>query len=145
MSYRKPGQGGDAAAEARDLRAELLQAEAAHFAKKNGGSSAVVEDVQSSTNTSKRQLENGSVEDDEDPEAKRRRILEETRDIDADSDDAGESDSSDDDRFAEYLQPSGKKAHMMLVMTTKMRPRSFNGNLKRLSASVPRNENKRSD
>ncbi|THV49690.1 hypothetical protein BGAL_0183g00080 [Botrytis galanthina] len=97
LKFRKPGQGGDAATEVRDLRAELLQAEAAHFAKKNGGSSAVVEDVQSSTNTSKRQLENGSVEDDEDPEAKRRRILEETRDIDADSDDAGESDSSDDD------------------------------------------------
>ncbi|KAF5871472.1 putative cwf15 cwc15 cell cycle control family protein [Botrytis fragariae] len=97
LKFRKPGQGGDAAAEVRDLRAELLQAEAAHFAKKNGGSSAVIEDVQSSTNTSKRQLENGSVEDDEDPEAKRRRILEETRDIDADSDDAGESDSSDDD------------------------------------------------
>ncbi|TGO41560.1 hypothetical protein BHYA_0020g00590 [Botrytis hyacinthi] len=97
LKFRKPGQGGDAAAEVRDLRAELLQAEAAHFAKKNGGSSAVIEDVQSATNTSKRQLENGSVEDDEDPEAKRRRILEETRDIDADSDDAGESDSSDDD------------------------------------------------
>ncbi|TGO25037.1 hypothetical protein BPAE_0089g00430 [Botrytis paeoniae] len=97
LKFRKPGQGGDAAAEVRDLRAELLQAEAAHFAKKNGGSSAVIEDVQSSTNTSKRQLENGSVEDDEDLEAKRRRILEETRDIDADSDDAGESDSSDDD------------------------------------------------
>ncbi|KAF7893725.1 uncharacterized protein EAF02_001263 [Botrytis sinoallii] len=97
LKFRKPGQGGDAAAEVRDLRAELLQAEAAHFAKKNGGSSAAIEDVQSSTNTSKRQLENGSVEDDEDTEAKRRRILEETRDIDADSDDAGESDSSDDD------------------------------------------------
>ncbi|ATZ58304.1 hypothetical protein BCIN_16g01280 [Botrytis cinerea B05.10] len=97
LKFRKPGQGGDAAAEVRDLRAELLQAEAAHFAKKNGGSSAAIEDVQSSTSTAKRQLENGSAEDDEDSEAKRRRILEETRDIDADSDDAGESDSSDDD------------------------------------------------
>ncbi|QSZ29167.1 hypothetical protein DSL72_003678 [Monilinia vaccinii-corymbosi] len=98
LKFRKPGQGGDAAAEVRDLRAELLQAEAAHFAKTKGGSSAAIEDAQLSTNTSKRQLENGSAEDDgEDPEAKRRRILEETRDIDADSDDAGESDSSDDD------------------------------------------------
>ncbi|KAF7944069.1 hypothetical protein EAE96_010479 [Botrytis aclada] len=97
LKFRKPGQGGDAAAEVRDLRAELLQAEAAHFAKKNGGSSVVIEDVQSSTNTPKRQLENGNVEDNEDSEAKRRRILEETRDIDADSDDAGESNSSDED------------------------------------------------
>ncbi len=48
------------------------------------------------TNTSKRQLENGDHEDEEDPEAKRRRILEETRDIDADSDDA-EEDSSEDE------------------------------------------------
>lgn len=37
----------------------------------------------------------------EDPEAKRRRILEETRDIDADSD-PDESNSSDEDRYA-YL------------------------------------------
>ncbi|ESZ92656.1 hypothetical protein SBOR_6961 [Sclerotinia borealis F-4128] len=98
LKFRKPGQGGDATTEVRDLRAELLQAEAAHFAKTTGGSSTAIEDAKSVTNTSKRQLENGSAEDDEeDPEAKRRRILEETRDIDADSDDAGESDSSDDD------------------------------------------------
>ena len=51
------------------------------------------------TNTPKRQLENSDGEEEEDPEAKRRRILEETRDIDADSDDAGEDDSSEDDRF----------------------------------------------
>lgn len=102
MRYRKPGQGGDAAAEVRDLRAELLQAEAAHFAKKNGGTSVAIEEAQPGTNSSKRRLENGSAEDEEeDVEAKRRRILEETRDIDADSDDAGESDSSDEDRFVE--------------------------------------------
>ena len=44
----------------------------------------------------------GDAEDgreaEEDPEAKRRRILEETRDIDADSDGAA-SDSSDEDRY----------------------------------------------
>lgn len=98
LKFRKPGQGGDAAAEVRDLRAELLQAEAAHFAKRKGGLTAAIEDAQPSTNTPKRQLEDGSAEDDgEDPEAKRRRILEETRDIDADSDGTGESDSSDDD------------------------------------------------
>jgi protein CWC15 len=49
-------------------------------------------------NTPKRQLENGDEEDEEDPEAKRRRILEETRDIDADSDEA-EDDSSEEDRL----------------------------------------------
>ncbi|EQL35825.1 hypothetical protein BDFG_02445 [Blastomyces dermatitidis ATCC 26199] len=103
LKTRKPGQGGDAD-EKRDLRAELLRAEAAHFAKKG-----ISQDTSASSASSpaaiepsvpKRQLENGSSEveigDIEDPEAKRRRILEETRDIDADS--AGsESDSSEDD------------------------------------------------
>jgi protein CWC15 len=83
----------------RDLRAELLQAEAAHFAKAKGGPAPAVGDAPAPINTAKRLLEDGSAEDEEDPEAKRRRILEETRDIDADSDDAGESDSSDDDRL----------------------------------------------
>lgn len=38
----------------------------------------------------------GEIE--EDPEAKRRRVLEETRDIDADSD-GSEDDSSEDERY----------------------------------------------
>ena len=48
----------------------------------------------------KRQLEDGSAEDpgdEEGLEAKRRRILEETRDVDADSDGSA-SDSSEDER-----------------------------------------------
>lgn len=58
------------------------------------------------TSGSKRQLENGSVGDEEDPDAKRRRILEESRDIDADSenedeDDSSEEDSDDEDETAE--------------------------------------------
>ena len=92
---RKPGQGGDADGP-RDLRAELLAAEAAHFAKKDGGKEtapAIPEAVP------KRQLEAGPGEDaleDEDPDAKRRRILEETRDLDADSDGGGSSSSEED-------------------------------------------------
>ncbi|PMD55238.1 Cwf15/Cwc15 cell cycle control protein [Hyaloscypha bicolor E] len=97
LKVRKPGQGGDADHQVRDLRAELLQAEAAHFAKIKGGPVPV--EPEPATNTSKRQLENGDGEEEEDLEAKRRRILEETRDIDADSDDAGEDDSSEEDRF----------------------------------------------
>jgi protein CWC15 len=53
------------------------------------------------TNSAKRQLENGDEE--EDVDAKRRRILEETRDIDADSENDEEDDSSDDDRWASHL------------------------------------------
>ncbi|EFQ99200.1 pre-mRNA-splicing factor cwc15 [Nannizzia gypsea CBS 118893] len=99
LKVRQPGQGGaaDAQPETRDLRAELLKAEAAHFAKLKGG--PVPSNTDAEPSVPKRQLESapGQEEDaDEDPEAKRRRILEETRDIDADSD-GGDSDSSEED------------------------------------------------
>ncbi len=90
---RQPGQGGDADPQVRDLRAQLLEAEAAHFQKTNSSAAKSVEKI----TTSKRQLEDGRGNDgEEDMEAKRRRILEETRDIDADSD-GSKSESSDDD------------------------------------------------
>ena len=50
----------------------------------------------------KRKLEIEGSEADEDPEAKRRRVLEETRAIDADSDEAEDDDSSEDDRWGFY-------------------------------------------
>jgi protein CWC15 len=40
------------------------------------------------------------VDDEEDLELKRRRVLEESRDIDADSDDPSIEDSSEEDRYA---------------------------------------------
>ncbi|OAL72350.1 pre-mRNA splicing factor cwc15 [Trichophyton violaceum] len=99
LKVRQPGQGGaaDAQPETRDLRAELLKAEAAHFAKLKGGPGPSNADAEPSV--PKRQLESAPEQDDiadEDPQAKRRRILEETRDIDADSD-GGDSDSSEED------------------------------------------------
>ncbi|KAJ9500847.1 complexed with cef1p [Exophiala xenobiotica] len=91
LKHRQPGQGGAADPEKRDLRAELLAAEAAHFTKK-GKSTEPSSDL---SKPLKRELEAPPSDDeDEDPEAKRRRVLEESRDIDADSD-GGESDSSD--------------------------------------------------
>ncbi|KAH8164661.1 hypothetical protein CIB48_g3593 [Xylaria polymorpha] len=98
LKFRQPGQGGDAD-EVRDLRAELLAAEAAHFAKKNGGALPDVNEAETSAiiNNAKRPLElTSQVDGEEDPEAKRRRILEESRDIDADSEDDSENDSEDD-------------------------------------------------
>lgn len=91
LKVRKPGQGG-AADGPRDLRAELLAAEAAHTAKKNGGSAP--EFINAPTTSVKHMIEDGSAEE-EDIDAKRRRILEETRDIDADS--SGEEEDSDSD------------------------------------------------
>ncbi|POS71548.1 Cwf15/Cwc15 cell cycle control protein [Diaporthe helianthi] len=105
LKFRKPGQGGDADRETRDLRAELLAAEQAHHAKLNGGAlppSKNEDDGSEPTPASrsaKRALEAGSTaaDDDEDPEAKRRRIIEETRDIDADDSDSSSSEKDDDD------------------------------------------------
>ncbi|TKA73460.1 Pre-mRNA-splicing factor cwc15 [Cryomyces minteri] len=108
LKHRQPGQGGSASTEVRDLRAELLRAEARHFAKKNGLSEPADEEAgRSATAGAKRRLEASTAAADEgedpaeDPEAKRRRlILEEAADVDADSDgarDSSDSDSSDDD------------------------------------------------
>lgn len=84
------------------MRAELLQAEANHFAKKQG---LPINEAPTESVTPKRQLEGGPSDgtdgdiEEEDPEAKRRRILEETRDIDADSD-GSEEESSEEERLA---------------------------------------------
>ncbi|OJD36182.1 pre-mrna-splicing factor cwc15 [Diplodia corticola] len=114
LKTRQPGQGG-IADEQRDLRAELLKAEAAHFAKKNGGP-APDDDDDEGTTTAKRQLEDApadvGADEDETPEAKRRRlILEEARDIDADSDgsssessDEEEDDDDEEDETAELMR-----------------------------------------
>ncbi|EQK99083.1 Cwf15/Cwc15 cell cycle control protein [Ophiocordyceps sinensis CO18] len=119
LKYRKSGQGGDADEKPeRDLAAELLAAETAHFSKKKGGNGVegapVPDDDDDSSSDgeapprgSKRPLQLGSGGldgDDEDPEAKRRRILEETRELDADDEsdaDDGDGDSDEDDDDAE--------------------------------------------
>ncbi|KAI4143054.1 MAG: hypothetical protein LQ341_003027, partial [Variospora aurantia] len=104
----KPGQGGDADAQPRDLRAQLLEAEAAHFSKTD----KIAPNAEPTTSSSKRQLEAGPPQDgngEEDIEAKRRRVLEESRDVDADSDhsssSSSEGDSDDEeDETAELLR-----------------------------------------
>lgn len=91
LKTRQPGQGGAAETGVRDLRAELLKAEAAHFAKKNGLPSGDAEEAASEA--PKRAIEDED-EDEESPETKRRRlILEEAADLDADS---GGSDNESD-------------------------------------------------
>ncbi|RPB08926.1 Cwf15/Cwc15 cell cycle control protein [Morchella conica CCBAS932] len=100
LKVRQPGQGGEADSEVRDLRAELLKAEAAHYAKINGGKGAQLESTSPSGGT-KRAIENGGIggenAEEENAEIKRRRVLEETRDIDADSDGGSASESSDEE------------------------------------------------
>ena len=98
-SQRQPGQGGSADPEVRDLRAQLLEAEAAHFSKTGGKPLASDEEQSAATNVEKRRLEAGSAADDggeETLDAKRRRVLEETRDIDADSEGSASGSSGED-------------------------------------------------
>ncbi|KAK3379493.1 Pre-mRNA-splicing factor Cwf15/Cwc15 [Lasiosphaeria ovina] len=105
LKFRQSGQGGDADREVRDLRAELLAAEATHFAKIKGGpAGGVGEDESASASAAQPKLLGGATSGDgdtvmEDSESKLVQILEETRDMDADdSDEAGDgSDGSDDD------------------------------------------------
>ncbi|KAK4456114.1 Pre-mRNA-splicing factor Cwf15/Cwc15 [Podospora aff. communis PSN243] len=100
LKFRQPGQGGSADRDARDLRAELLAAEAAHFAKTGKGGPLPSTDDTSNNTSAKRPataLEGAADSEEEDPEAKRRRILEETRDIDADDSDEEEDDDDDSD------------------------------------------------
>lgn len=103
--HSQPGQGGEAD-QPRDLRAELLAAEAAHFAKTKGVTN---EPPAEPVPKLKRDLEE-DVEanlDAEDIEAKRRRILEETRDIDADSL-GSDSDSSEEERYVHIFCMSSR-------------------------------------
>ncbi|KAF1847388.1 Cwf15/Cwc15 cell cycle control family protein-like protein [Cucurbitaria berberidis CBS 394.84] len=100
LKHRQPGQGGDAEYVKRDLRAELLEAEARHFAKKNG-TYVESESATEPSNAPKRQLDAVSAADESEEDQadqKRRRIemLEKFREIDAD-DSSDESESSDDD------------------------------------------------
>ncbi|KAL8646802.1 MAG: hypothetical protein Q9210_005919 [Variospora velana] len=107
-TFDPPGQGGDADAQPRDLRAQLLEAEAAHFSKTD----KVAPNAEPTTSSGKRQLEAGPPRDgngEEDIEAKRRRVLEESRDVDADSDHSNSSSSEEDsddeeDETAELLR-----------------------------------------
>jgi protein CWC15 len=99
LKHRQPGQGGDADIQ-RDLRAELLEAEARHIAKKSG-TYVEPEAATDSANTHKRQIDAvpAAEEGEEDEAAQKRRrieVLEKFRDVDAD-DSSSESESSDDE------------------------------------------------
>lgn len=102
LKHRQPGQGGAADNNnVRDLRAELLEAEARHFAKKNGTYVLDADSTSDPSSTSKRPLDAIEADDGDDGDEavqKRRRIemLEKYRDVDAD-DSSDSSDSSDDE------------------------------------------------
>ncbi|KAF3938212.1 hypothetical protein ABW19_dt0203798 [Dactylella cylindrospora] len=119
LKVRKPGQGGDADAK-RDLRAELLKAEAAHYAKVRGETVTDRDDDDlTTTTTTRKEIDrkgrDADSDDDEDetPEAKRRRILEETRDLDADSDGSGDSDSSSEEEDSDDDDSEDETAELM--------------------------------
>lgn len=134
LKYRQAGQGGQSEQERRDLRAELLRAERKHYAKKEGreldddededGKPTLAIDDGATSGGVKRKLDgsaggegesngaDGEAEE-EDYEAKKRRVLEETKDIDADSDSSSsssedESDDEEEDETAELMRELAK-------------------------------------
>jgi protein CWC15 len=134
LKFRQATQGAPNEQARRDLRAELLRAEAKHYAKQEGreyieeDSSTVpstllqLEDGQTSPGNAKRKITDTNsgpetseaYELEEDYEAKKRRVLEETRDIDADSESSEESeedeesDEESDDEEAELRRELAK-------------------------------------
>ena len=105
LKVRQAGQGGAADTEQRDLRAELLKAEAAHFAKKNGGVASPTETETAGEQGEKRKIGDVDTEtEEEDPEVKRRRlILEQAAELDADSASEDESSSEEESDDEEEL------------------------------------------
>lgn len=119
LKFRKPGQGGDADGDTRDLAAELLAAEAAHHARLTGGPPPPSTDDTASEQphgTKRGLLEAGTGDDrdadGENTEAKRRRILEETRDIDADDSDSGSDKDDDDDSDSDDSDSDDEEAEL---------------------------------
>lgn len=114
LKHRQAGQGGaaDTYPGSRDLRAELLAAEAAVKARKAGGSGTP--DVE--TDVKGKGLAIESSDGVEDEQMKRRRlILEEAREIDADSDGGSdvEKDDEDDDSDEEESEEEDEEAELM--------------------------------
>lgn len=110
LKTRQPGQGGAAGLVQRDLRAELEKAEETVRARKSG---AITEDGE--RGEKRKVIEGADGVEEEDEETKRRRIiLEEARDIDADSadDSASEEESEeeddDEDEEAELMRELAK-------------------------------------
>jgi len=122
LKFRQATQGNPSERAKQDLRAELLKAERVHYAKRDGRVLTEEEDgvagetpvlaIEAPSDTGKRKIDdidagdvnkdhNGAssagYDPDEDYETKKRRVLEETKDIDADSASSSSSESSDDD------------------------------------------------
>ena len=116
LKFRQATQGTTSENSSRDLRAELLRAERRHYALREGREPTpddeepvrlAIESSKAGTETATQGLKRSSDTDavegqedegrEEDYQAKRRRVLEETRDVDADSDSASQGDSEDDD------------------------------------------------
>ncbi|GAO47232.1 hypothetical protein G7K_1442-t1 [Saitoella complicata NRRL Y-17804] len=96
---RKQGQGSSTELQQKDLKAELLRAEEEAKAKKSGKALPVDDPAPAlaiaQSGTEKHALTEGD-EEEESPEAKRRRILEESKDLDADDSDEEKDDEDDE-------------------------------------------------
>ncbi|KAF2718053.1 Cwf15/Cwc15 cell cycle control protein [Polychaeton citri CBS 116435] len=138
LKFRQTGQGNTSDQEKRDLRAELLKAERTHFAKKDGGHLTEEDEAEKETPLAiedgaatggvKRKLsdiggphggdqESRGVEgEEEEYEAKKQRVLEETKGIDAsDSESDGSSSSSESDEDDEEDETAALMAELARI------------------------------
>jgi hypothetical protein len=125
------------------LRAELLKAEAAHFAKKNG-TPMEIDGGEPASVPSKRAIGAAmdGAEEVEDAETKRRRlILEEAQELDADSAGSSEEDSDEEYVLRNLICCDLTALVMTKTKTTSRRPSCVNW--PRLGRSVRNREPKR--
>ena len=109
LKTRQAGQGGAAGLASRDFRAELQVAEASGAAKRSSGAITEGETGQSK----KAKLDDGPQLNEEEEAERRRKILEEAKDIDADSASGSSSDQSseeeeEEDEEAELMRELAK-------------------------------------
>jgi protein CWC15 len=120
LKFRQQAQGAPSEQAKRDLKAELLKAERAHFSKKDGqalpdeeegddqGTATQAKGAIEADGSHKRKLDDHAPPEEEDYEAKKRRVLEVTRDIDADSSGSDSDDNSDSDEESEEEDESAE-------------------------------------
>ncbi|KAG8809554.1 hypothetical protein FRC17_003394 [Serendipita sp. 399] len=118
LKFRQPGQGGTNEVEKRDLRAQLLKAEAEARAKKRkaGGLLGAGEDSEmqdgEETTTASSAAAVAEIEDRNPDEVKRRKLLEDIAlDKDDDDDDDDEEDSDDEKETAKDTKMKGSAAN----------------------------------
>jgi protein CWC15 len=118
LKTRRPGQSTEDEVRRRNLREDLRKAEKEHFAKvkeERRKKGIVDRDVEDEWETESRENTIKSIDMDQELSAKKQKILEKAKELDADESSEDESESSDD-RFVSALGTSSKTGLLMYVL-----------------------------